>query len=115
MNIHPGIKFHDDTDFDAEALKWNIDTFIANRGGASLGNPTGVEVTGDYQVTVSFAAPSFAWESNFAGLCIYSPTAYSSYDEDWAQVNAVGTGLFVLESYAADTLIKYVRNDNYWV
>ncbi len=115
MNIHPGILFHDGTPFDAEALKWNIDTFIANRTGATLNNPTSIDVTGDYQVTVHFSEPSFAWESNFAGLQMYSPTAYSAHDEDWAQVNAVGTGPFVLESYAADSLIKYVKNDHYWV
>ena len=114
LNIRDGIMFHDGVPFDAEALKWNIDIFLENRGGTTLGNPTSVEITGDLQVTLHYEKPSYAWEGQISGLYMYSPKAYSEHDKDWAQVNAVGTGPFVMESYTPDQLIAYVRNDNYW-
>ena len=114
MHMRQGVNFHDGTVCDAEAIKWNLEFYMEHRGSAALGNPTSLEVTDEYTLVAHFDEPSFAWEGQYAVMRIYSPTAYSEHDEDWAQTHVVGTGPFVFESYTPDEVIVYTRNDNYW-
>ncbi len=114
INLREGVNFSDGTVFDAEALKWNLDTWVAHRGASSLGNPTEFEVKDDLTLVIHFDAPSFSWESIYALVMIYSPTSLEENGEDWGATNCVGTGPFVLDSFTPDQSIIYTRNDNYW-
>ena len=114
MHLREGVMFHDGTPFDAEALKWNLETFVENRGASGLGNPTGFEVVDETTLVATFESPSFAWESQFAQIYIYSPKSIQDNGEDWAQTHVVGTGPFVFESYTPDQSIVYKRNEGYW-
>ena len=45
---------------------------------------------------------------------IVSPTAVKENGIDWAMLNPVGTGPFMLESFEQDVKMTMVRNPNYW-
>lgn len=114
MHMREGVLFHDGTVCDAEAIKWNIETYIEHRGASALGNPVSLEATDELTLVATFDAPSYAWEGQYSVMRIYSPTAYSANDENWAQTHVVGTGPFVFVSYNPDEIIEYTKNENYW-
>lgn len=114
--IKKGIKFHDGTDLNAEAVKWNIDQFVA-AGRAEMRGTASVTKVDDYTVQVALTD----WNNTimhgiayFAGPMI-SPTAFQKNGgKDWAQKNPIGTGPFQFVSWDRDVSLKYKKFDGYW-
>lgn len=117
FNLREGVKFHDGTDMDAEAVKWSLDYAFEN-------DPTHVTkcfvdeitVTGDYQITVHTSKPYAELPEYFheASLGIF---AKSSIDEngDFIQGALIGTGPFKLESFDVATgTVTTLKNEEYW-
>jgi peptide/nickel transport system substrate-binding protein len=120
LHLRHGVKFHDGTPFNAEAVKWNIEQGIAAKVG-SYKIITSVEAPNEYTVEISTAAydaslyPTIA--SNPAdGVFGYmiSPTAYNTNGEEWANTHPIGTGPFKFKEYKADSYLLAERNDDYW-
>ena len=120
VELRKGIKFHDGTDFNAQAAKWNIDQYILAKKADIL--LKSVDIIDDYNIRVNL--PS--WDSEcvwklmyFAGSMI-SPTAFEKAGttqkerEDWATSNPVGTGPFLFVSKQRDVKTVFKKNPNYW-
>jgi ABC-type transport system substrate-binding protein len=113
FTLHKGVKFHDGTDFNAQAAKWNIDNYIkspTNQYWASS------EVIDDYTIKVDFRMWVNTILNSFTGNAAWmiSPTAFDKNGADWARNNPVGTGPFKFESFQRDVGYKVVRNPDYW-
>ena len=54
IKLRDGVKFHDGSLCNAEAVAWNIEQYIANGKGAEIGNPASVTADDDLTVTVHF-------------------------------------------------------------
>jgi len=119
FKLRPGIKFHDGTDFNAEAVKFNMDRLmdpeLASPGATWVGTLEGVEVVDDLTVKFLFSEPysPFFYSLSTSFLAIQSPTAVQEYGEDYGQLAAVGTGPFKFESWEAGSRITMVRNEDY--
>jgi peptide/nickel transport system substrate-binding protein len=116
FNLRKGVKFHDGTDFNAAAVKWNWDVRIA-RGGAITGgeNIQSIEVIDDNTVKVTFKIFSaLNLYSLTSTIFMYSPSAVKNNGDDWAKLHPIGTGPFKLVDAKIDAYVKYQRNDNYW-
>ena len=115
FKLRKGVKFHDGTDFNAQAVKWNLDkVIVANR--PHLSKVTSIEVIDDH--TIKFTMSS--WDNQVlnefntdVGLII-SPTSFEKHGEDWANVNPIGTGPWVKNKLRRNTMISYKKNENYW-
>lgn len=112
--LKQGIKFHDGTDFNAEAVKWNIEKFLQS-GRPELNGIQEVNVLDDYTVEIKLEE----WNSSMVYninhfLPIYSPTAYEENGADWARSNPIGTGPFIFKSFKQNELIVYEKNTDYW-
>jgi peptide/nickel transport system substrate-binding protein len=115
FNLRKGVKFHDGTDFNAAAVKWNMDRVIANNPGAAV-NWAGIDVVDDYTIKLNlktFQNTILNDLESVAGEQV-SPTAAQKNGLDWMKTNACGTGPFKVKSFARDVSLEYVRNDDYW-
>lgn len=116
--LRKGVKFHDGTDFNAQAVKINIDRVanpenkLSRRSLVSMVDHT--QVVDDYTVKVFLKQPFGALVNNLAhaGTFIISPAALDKYGKDIGR-NPVGTGPYVFKSWSGDTF-EAVKNTHYW-
>jgi len=115
IKIRSGVKFHDGTDFDAEALVWNLEQSTVY-GRNELDAVKEYEIVDDTTVVLHLSQWDSAIEENVLYTCgwIVSPTAVKKNGMDWACANPVGTGPFVFEKWERDVGVYYNRNENYW-
>ncbi len=113
--LRKGIKFHDGSDFNAQAVKWNLDKVLATPNPVSALWES-IEVIDDYTLLLNLKE----WDNQvLAGLAsdkgfLISPTAYEKNGEDWANTHPVGTGPWIMTDYARNLHVKYEKNEDYW-
>jgi peptide/nickel transport system substrate-binding protein len=116
VTLRKGVKFHDGTALDADAVKFNWDQAILQKR-AELTNLKSVDVIDGSTVRANLVQ----WDNtivksllvNYGKMC--SPTAFNKNGgEAWATLNPVGTGPFKFVSFKRDVDIKYTKNLDYW-
>lgn len=115
IKLRQGIKFHDGTDFNADAVIWNFQQMMDFGKESELGNPESFEKTDDYTVVVHYSEYANTFADVLGEVYIYSPTAYEENGEEWAAIHAVGTGPFVMKELVQDSQIVYEKNEDYWI
>ncbi len=116
FHLRQGVKFHDGTDFNAEAAKFNLDK-VKEVGGPWLTKVTSVEVVDEYTLKLNLSG----WDVmvlddlKTANCYIASPTAFETLGEKEMQTHPVGTGPFMYEDYQARQEMSFVKNPNYWM
>jgi len=117
LTLRKEVKFHDGTNFNASACKWNLDQF---RGGGrpELKKVTSIDVLDDYTVRLNLSVfdntiVTSLGNTSDAGRMI-SPAAFNSNGKAWCEKNPVGTGPFQFVSWQKEVAIKWKRFDGYW-
>lgn len=123
FHLQEGVKFQDGTDFNADAVKVNIDRQLppqvtADMGYASFvyGSVKNVEVVDKNTVKVNLTSPSTPFLSNLAmimGAPVVSPKALKDNKNNVNQA-PIGTGPYKFVKWEKDQNIVLVRNDEYW-
>jgi peptide/nickel transport system substrate-binding protein len=119
LTLREGVTFHDGTPFNADAVKFNIERQLATPDSANYADYEPVEridVVDDLHVNIILREirPDFAYLGlSQWGAAQLSPTAYEELGADFSKA-PVGTGPFKFDSYVPGSLIRYVRNDDYW-
>lgn len=135
--LREGVKFHDGTDFNADAVIFNYERwadpdhpyhmadkgFVYNAYGNQFGGFKGDEnhaieaINKIDEHTVEFVLnrPLAAFVQNVAMtyFAITSPTSFEKYGERIVD-NPVGTGPFVFEEWRRNDTITLSKNENYW-
>jgi peptide/nickel transport system substrate-binding protein len=117
FHLRKNVKFHDGTPFNADAVKVNFDLVRTLGELTSMKSVTSVDVVDEF--TVRLVLTQFDWSlmstmaTTSAGR-IYSPKALKENTPEQLLFKPIGTGPFKFVSYQKDTLIKYVRFDDYW-
>jgi peptide/nickel transport system substrate-binding protein len=121
FTLNQGIKFHDGTDFNAEAVKYNLEADVtANVSGSDvLKSITAYEIPDPYTIVFKlnqYDARILPGLANGTIGQIASPTALKkpASGDDIAKTHIVGTGPFKFGSWQRDQFVKYVKNENYW-
>lgn len=114
--LRKGVKFHDGTDFNAKAAKWNLDKAIAAK---SQPNWKSVDVIDDYTIKVNFNQRAnnnlLSFADDHPASWMVSPTAFEKNGVEWMRNNPVGTGPFKFVSFQRDVNYKVVKNPDYWI
>lgn len=118
--LRQGVKFHDGTDFTADAVKFSIER-IKNpddpgRAASNLRPIIAVEIVDDYTVDIVTDGP-YGPLLNIMSLVyatgVVSPAAVEQYGEDYSR-NPVGTGPFRFVEWRTNDQIVIERFDDYW-
>ncbi len=119
FRLRPGIRFHDGTPFDAEAVAFNVRRTIDPATNAprspDLSDVAGIDVIDPMTVKVRLKAPSGAAISAFAveaGM-MCSPTALRKFGADFGR-NPVGTGPFQFSEWVSGGHVALAAWDGYW-
>ena len=126
FKLQEGVKFHDGTDFNAEAVIKNVNRWKAGNKeqfyyfnsmfkaeGADV--ITDVKADGDYTVIFTLSRPQAPFLKNLAmsPFGIASPTAFEKDSDKFGQ-NPVGTGPFKFVEWRPNETITIEKFDDYW-
>ena len=130
LKLREGILFHDNTPFNANAAKWNLDriNYLVDASTPALThelwkfrNGTGImkqiDVVSEYNITIHLNSPfaPFLDVLCLVGGSMISPTAHSATDFiDLTTGDLVGTGPFVYDGYNVGSEVNFHAFDNYW-
>lgn len=127
FNLRQGVKFHDGTDFNADAVVFSFNRLIdENHPCYGLGDYSYFDWlladAIDYVKAVDDSTVEIALKDKFAPFLTYlgyysefiaSPTAVKKWGNEYFK-HPVGTGAFKFEEWNKDEYIKLSRNDDYW-
>jgi ABC-type transport system substrate-binding protein len=110
------VKFHDGTDLNAQAIKWNMEKV---KGGGLFSSSRywkAFEIIDDYTLRINFTEFRNSIVTAFGqNMCyIVSPPALEKNGIEWMRWNMVGTGPFKQQDFQRDVSLTTVRYDNYW-
>ncbi len=125
LKLRKGVKFHDGSTLDAEAIKYNIERMIGHPKSTSklMGDEiASVEVIDPSTVKLNLKQPSavilakqtLAWGgTGSAGTAIMSKAAYDKWGDD-AGLHPAGTGPMQLDEWRRDDRVVLKRFEGYW-
>ena len=117
FHLRKGVKFHDGTDFNAAAVKWNYEKSKA-AARPQFNDVTSIDVIDTHTVRVTLSKWHSEFMHNFASdtdcALIISPTAFEKNGEEWANTHPVGTGPFRLKDYKQNQYVYWEKNPDYW-
>ncbi|MBD1586195.1 ABC transporter substrate-binding protein [Pseudomonas typographi] len=129
FDLRQGVRFHDGTPFDAEAVRFNVRRFTDKQfehfdvqASASMrpvyGQLKALNVLGSHRVQYVFERPFMAFlrllpQGNYVSG-FFSPLALQTYGQNGLAEHACGTGPFKLVSRVRGEKTELLRNDDYW-
>jgi peptide/nickel transport system substrate-binding protein len=119
FTLREGVKFHDGSPFNAEAVKKNIERVLDPATKATPRSAftivSSIDVLGEHKVRFNLSGP---WASGLGFLAdrggtMSSPTAFTALLQDYGW-KPNGTGPFKLAEVVTGSFVRMVRNENYW-
>lgn len=119
FNIRKGVKFHDGTDVNAEAVKFSVErTIKLGKGLSYIWDPVDeINVLDDYTVEFKLKYPvalDMICCTAYSAF-IMSPKSVSENPDDWlSKGNDAGSGPYMLESFKMGDEVVLTKFDDYW-
>ena len=110
--LREGVQFADGTDFNAEAVKRNIEEYQScNRN--ETANVASCEIIDDHTIKMVLDH----WDSSTlesVGWFVYYMSPDALEDVDSLRTASCGTGPFQVSDFNINVSVKYTKNENYW-
>lgn len=122
LKLREGVKFHDGTDFNADAVVFNFDRWSSGDAGqfpyyeSQFGDKVKeVKAVDEHTVEFNLNSPIAPFYKNLAmsPFGIASPAAIEKHGEKFIE-NPVGTGPFMFKEWKRNDRITIVKNDQFW-
>ncbi|MFH6784512.1 MULTISPECIES: ABC transporter substrate-binding protein [Methylobacterium] len=128
FHLRQGVRFHDGTAFDADAVIWNLDRYF--KADSPQYEPPAAGITraraplltryrkiDDRTVAITGSAPASYFPTMVVYLLFTSPASFERAGRDWAKVGmlpAAGTGPFRITGVRPREAVELARNPDYW-
>jgi ABC-type transport system substrate-binding protein len=127
FKLRRGVKFHDGSPFNADAVVWNYDKLLNKSApqfdarqvglvGFRMPSVKGVRKIDDDTVEFTSGSPDAFLPYQVVYILMASPAQWEKLDKDWAKfhANPSGTGPFKLDKYVPRQRAELVPNKDYW-
>jgi len=127
FTLRRGVKFHDGTDFNADAVVWNLERFYnpqskqfeAQGGAISRARNSWLKAwrkIDAYTIEISTNRPVSYFPHVITYTLIASPTQFEKTGASWAEYAKApaGTGPFKITEVKPRVSVELARNPNYW-
>lgn len=120
FKLRSGIKFHDGTDFDADAAKWNLDRYRSTQGSQRTGELApieSVEATDKTTLKLTLKAPFAPLLTTLvdrASMMVSRKVVEATGDDFTRKAFKAGTGPFILTEAVKDDHITLEKNPSWW-
>ena len=127
FKLRPGVKFHDGSAFNAQAVVWNLDKILnskaeqfdtkqAAQGRGRIPTVASYKVVNDLTVEIVTSEANALLPYQIAWIVMSSPAQWQASGKNWdAFLKAPsGTGAWKLESYVPRERAVLARNADYW-
>ncbi|MGD1118619.1 MAG: ABC transporter substrate-binding protein [Dehalococcoidales bacterium] len=122
IKLHPGIKCHDGSDFDADAVVWNFQNQVSFKRIGYIDQWVGATAVDKTTVVIQYTG---GYNNQLVTAWLWSPPMWSkgAWDKaattaggatEWARNNFSGTGPFMLKDFQRDVSLTLTRFDGYW-
>src|SRR5476651_309565 len=127
FNLRDGVKFHDGSAFNADAVVWNLEK-VFNKDAPQFDQRQAAQVrprlpgiasykkTGDMEVEIKTKAVDALFPYQMLWFLISSPAQFEKLGKDWNKFASEpsGTGPFKLARLVPRERVELVKNDAYW-
>lgn len=120
--LHAGVRFHDGSYLDAEAVKWNLEDYLNPKRGSGMRayftDIDRVEVIDKHTVQILLKEPNHFFLTILAGyrtgFLMISPAAFQKAGADDYRKHPVGAGPFKFQEWIPSSHVTPVRHEDYW-
>jgi len=127
FRLRPGVRFHDGSPFNAQAVVWNLDKILNSRaeqfdpkqaaqGRGRIPTVASYRAVNDLTVEITTSEQNALLPFQMAWIVMSSPARWQSVGRNWDAFlkSPSGTGPFKLESYVPRERAVLARNADYW-
>lgn len=127
FTLRQGVKFHDGSDFTADAVIWNLEKLMNSdspqfdpsqvaQASQWFGSIAEYEKIDDYTIVISTKVPDATFPYQVAGIMYSSPAQWEAVGGDWGAFadTPSGTGPWKLDFFRSRDRAELLRNEEYW-
>lgn len=127
FTLREGVKFHDGSEFTADAVVWNIEKILnkdapqfdakqAAQGRSRIPAVASYKVTGKYTVEIITKSPDATFPYQIAWVMMSSPAQWEKLNKSWDEFAKTpsGTGPWKLSAFVPRERAELVPNKDYW-